>query len=796
MNQMVKRPFISIFIFFGLGIFSGEKTAFPFEHIFISVLILFSALIILCLKNKKSLIIPLVFFYFLGILFITPVSKTFYNSKAEKFNLYSGEKRKIIALATGFPKLSGSKLKTEVKLLSIDEKNLESENLKFSLSIYNNQKNYEPGDILGFTARIKPFRNFKNPGSFDYESYMRFNGLYGHMWASGSKIDFCGKKKSFDFFIERVRKDFADVIDKNISEKDNAEFLKAVTCGIRTGLGQKFKDMASYAGASHFMAISGLHIGMVFSFFFILSRFVFSRISFFLWQGWVKKASVITGISGALFYALLSGLMPSAQRALVLALLGGTGFFLNRNHDPLNLLFCCGFFILALTPQYLFSIGFILSFLAVLSIITGFMAFPENFKKNSSLFNKFIKWIKIVFKTSVFAVAGTSPAALYFFNILPLTGVFTGIILIPLFSFVLLPSAFAGLLSFYIFPELSKFFFSVSSFSADIFVELISVISGLKFTYINIGISGFELFLTYFFLIVIFRGAYIFVLRIKPDFMFKAFACVVLILIMSDVFVETEKRFFNEHGKIVFFDIGKGNSTLIVFPGGKTVLVDSGGFPGSDFDTGRYIIAPYLLKNKIKTIDVCISTHGDYDHYSGFFYIMERFKINKFVFNNTLENSGGYKKLISNAEKKGIVLKPQKIDMGKGSIDFLQQKELFDNENDNSLLTSVKINNVKILFTGDLYIKGQDCYKDEEFIKNSDIFMVPHHGSVHSLNRDFIKAASPGLAVISGSFRNYEKTQKKVEKIYEDLGIKVYNINDKGAFVADTEKIKGFVQRF
>lgn len=785
---MVKRPFILIFIFFALGIFSGEKIKFSFSYILAAAFIFFILLAFYSLKNKKTFVIPLMFFYFAGILLINPHSKSSFDLKTEKFEIYNEKKREISAVITDFPAVSFSKLKAKVKIISIDKTDLESKNLNFTLSIYDGENKYKPGDIILFKAQIKPFQNFKNPGGFDYESYMRLKNFYGHMWVSNKKVRLLGSKKNFNFFIFEIRAKISQIIDKNVKNKINAAFLKSITCGLRQELDLDFKDMASKAGASHFMAISGLHIGMVFSLVYLVSRFIVSRFSFFLWRAQVKNTALILGLFGAFFYAIVSGLMPSAQRAFILAFLGGTGFFLNKKADPLNLLFCCGFIILVLNPCFLFNIGFILSFEAVFSIICGFLAFPENMNKDHDFLARFYKWLKILFKTSIFAVSGTFPTALYYFNILPLTGLFTGVFLIPFFSFILLPFSFAGIIFSFFSSSVSSFFFSGASFSSGIFIKIISIISDFKFSYINAGISIFEVYLIYFILIIIFWRFYLYLLVQRPDFKFKLIAFLAVLIFLGNFIYEADKRFFNKHGKIVFFDTGKGNSALIIFPGGKTALIDSGGFPGSDFDTGRYIIAPYLFKNKIKTIDFCISTHGDYDHYGGFFYILDNFNVKKFIFNKSIKAFGGYKKLKDKAKKRNIFKLREKLVFKGGIIDFYQADDLFDNENDNSLLVSVFIDNLKILFTGDLYKKGQEFYKDIKFIKNSDIFMVPHHGSIHSMHKEFIINSNPKIAVISGSFRDFEKTQEKVKKIYEDLGIKVYNINNNGAFVFYTDK--------
>ncbi|MCB9481045.1 MAG: DNA internalization-related competence protein ComEC/Rec2 [Desulfobacteraceae bacterium] len=793
---MVKRPFVWIFIFFSIGIFSGEKINFPFGYTMTAALIFFILLAFYSLKNKKTFFIPLMFFYFTGILFINPHSKSSFDLNTKKFEIYNEKKREIRAVITDFPAVSFSKLKAKLKIISIDENDLESKNLNFTLSIYDCENNYKPGDIILFKAQINPYQNFRNPGGFDYESYMRLKNFYGHMWVSSRDVKLLGRKKNFDFFVFDIRSKISQIIDKNIKNKNNAAFLKSITCGLRHELDQDFKDMASKAGASHFMAISGLHIGMVFSFVYIVSRFIVSRFSFFLWRAQVKNTALVLGLFGAFFYALVSGLMPSAQRAFILALLGGAGFFFNKKADPLNLLFCCGFIILVLNPCFLFNIGFILSFEAVFSIICGFMAFPENMSKENTFFARFYKWLKILFKTSIFAVSGTFPTALYYFNILPLTGILSSVFLIPFFSFILLPFSFSGIIFSFLSDSISSFFFSGASYSSDIFIKIIKIVSDFKISYVNAGVSVFELYLIYFILIVIFWRFYLYLFSQRPDLRFKLIAFLSALIFLGNLIYVGEKRFFNKHGKIIFFDTGKGNSALIIFPGGKTALIDSGGFPGSDFDTGRYIIAPYLLKNKIKTIDFCISTHGDYDHYGGFFYILDNFNVKNFIFNNSIKTSGSYRKLMIEAKKRNIFSLREKVVFKGGIIDFYQSNDIFDNENDNSMLVSVFMENLKILFTGDLYKKSQEYYKKSEFIKNSDIFMVPHHGSIHSVHKEFILNSNPMVAVISGSFRNFEKTQEKVKKIYEDLGINVYNINENGAFVFCTDKSNSEILNF
>jgi|GEM_PF-5435635 competence protein ComEC len=785
MNGRIKRPIIPIFIFFSLGILTGEKLNLPFFFPVVCLSVSALCLISIYIKKKKALFIPLFFFYFAGIIFVLPVNEHYFFLKAEKLNLYNNNKNKITAEVLNFPEKSSFKLKTEIKLIRFNDKAVKDHNIRLKLTVYNFEKIFKPGDVITFSSEIRPFDNFKNPRAFDYKSYMRHNSFYGYCWTSADSAEFKENKKSFSSYILNARKKIAGTIDTKVQDKDISALLKTITAGFKNKLDQEFKDAASKAGASHFMAISGLHIGMVFSFIYIVSKFFLAYIPFLTNRGFVKKAALISGVSAALIYSLLSGLMPSAQRAVILAVLAVAGFFLNKKHDPLNILAACAFFILAVNPQALFDIGFILSFSAVFFIIAGFLIFPEDLSNVKSPVEKIILNIKILFKTSLFAAAGTYPFALYFFYTLPFAGIINSCILIPLFSFFLLPAVFSGIILFPVSDLLSGLFFKAASVSAGFFIKYVYFVSDFSFMYLKAGITMPELVLIFMWILLLFAFIKASFSGFKLNPVFKTVFVVVFLLTVADIFHEVQKRFYNDNGKIISFDTGKGNSALIVFPGGKTALIDAGGIPGSEFDIGRYIIAPFLFYNKIKTIDYCVATHGDFDHYYGFFYLMDAFKINNFVFNRSSKNSDPFLRLKQEAKKNNIIMPVEKQSLKRSEIDFFQRKKLFENENDNSLLVSVKIDGVKILFTGDLYKKSQAYYMDKEIIKNTDIFMVPHHGSKSSFHKGFVLEADPKTAVISGSFRNYKKNQKKITENYKDLGITVYNINLEGAFSAE-----------
>ena len=95
------------------------------------------------------------------------------------------------------------------------------------------------------------------------------------------------------------------------------------------------------------------------------------------------------------------------------------------------------------------------------------------------------------------------------------------------------------------------------------------------------------------------------------------------------------QRYWNRNLRITVFDVGQGSAALLELPKGATMLIDGGGFSGTAaFDTGRNIIAPYLLSRKILSIDTMVLSHPNSDHLNGLIYIGEKFKVCKAITNN------------------------------------------------------------------------------------------------------------------------------------------------------------------
>ena len=202
--------------------------------------------------------------------------------------------------------------------------------------------------------------------------------------------------------------------------------------------------------------------------------------------------------------------------------------------------------------------------------------------------------------------------------------------------------------------------------------------------------------------------------------------------------ININSRLFIFNQTITYLDVGQGDSSVIILPHGKTVLIDTGGLFNSNYSLAKDKIIPYLNSKGINRIDALILTHGDFDHMGEAINLVNNFRVEKVIFNcgefNDLE-----KELIKVLDKKKIkyysCIKELNIDNNK--LYFLQTKE-YDNENDNSNVIYTELNGYKFMFMGDAGVDKEKDIIEEYNLKNIDVLKVGHHGSKTSSSKYFI----------------------------------------------------------
>ena len=463
-----------------------------------------------------------------------------------------------------------------------------------------------------------------------------------------------------------------------------------------------------------------------------------------------KRYKVITIF--LLFYLLLVGLSPSILRGVLFYILftGNKVYYFYIKKE--NLFITVLSIALLINPNYIYDIGFKYSYLISFSLL-----------KCSNILEDKSK-IKSLLKVSLLSFFVSSPITLNNFYQLNLLSIIYNILFVPyvstiLFPFTLIVFIFRPLegvynLLIYILEE-SSLAFSKINFSKLVFKKLPLIV-----------------YIIYFFIVIL----YIYTKN-------KRIIIVYLIIILIHLLIP----YFDNTVYLESIDVGQGDSILIH---NKThnILIDTGGLR-NDYDHNLFYntISPTLKIKGINKLDYLILSHGDYDHLGETINIINNIKVDKVIF-NTGEYNYLEKEIIKELNKKKIKYYQdiEVLNWHKTYIYFLNTKE-YDNENENSNVLYLELNNYKILLMGDAgVIKEKDILKEYE-LESIDILKAGHHGSNTSSSKEFINYINPKYTIISvGENNKYGHPNKEVLENLKDSNI--YRTDQLGSIMFRIDK--------
>jgi len=269
--------------------------------------------------------------------------------------------------------------------------------------------------------------------------------------------------------------------------------------------------------------------------------------------------------------------------------------------------------------------------------------------------------------------------------------------------------------------------------------------------------------------------------NIKKDIIFV----LLFLLVLANIFVWQFIFGIDNNLKVVFFDIGQGDSVFIETPQGHQILIDGG--PGQRILTKLGKVMPFWDK----TIDLVIASHPDYDHLSGLVSVLERYRVKNVLWNgaivdNTLftnwQNDLASGKAHVFTARSGQVIKA-------GLARFFVLYPLADlagqsvekESNNSSVVARLNYGNSDFLFTGDLPIKNEIELLNSGQNIASEILKVAHHGSKYSSSPEFLAVVDPQLAVIScGANNTYGHPNQEVLSNLAEFAINVKRTDQLG----------------
>ncbi|MDO8684915.1 MAG: MBL fold metallo-hydrolase [Armatimonadota bacterium] len=204
---------------------------------------------------------------------------------------------------------------------------------------------------------------------------------------------------------------------------------------------------------------------------------------------------------------------------------------------------------------------------------------------------------------------------------------------------------------------------------------------------------------------------------------------------------------------ITFLDVHQGDCAVIRTPSGKTVLIDAGG--AGNYDVGSRVVAPFLRRNGIRTLDLVVMTHPHQDHIGGMYGVLKNVNARAVLDSGAPHASESYERTLRLIKQKSIryrlARRGQKISFPDGvKIDVLHPgDEEMPDLNNRSVVLRMTYGSASFLFTGDAEHEAED-----DMLKNcgrvrSTVLKVGHHGSAQATTEPWLKAVKPSIAVIS-----------------------------------------------
>ena len=615
------------------------------------------------------------------------------------------------------------------------------------------------GDSLYIEGEFKQPEEARNYKGYNYKQYLKTKKIIGTVELEKAKI----LKSSNGSFIHNIQKYIRDTINGTLTDEEG-NLLLAILLGDKDKLSEDIQESFKTSNLSHMLAVSGAHVSyIILGLTYVLQNSIIG-----------KKNGKIVCIFFLLVFMAITNFTPSVTRACIMAVLTLFSGIIYRKSDVYTNISVAALITLIFNPYSLLDLGFQLSYGGTIGIIIFIKRIQE--KKSNS---KVINYIKQMALVSIYANIIIIPIMMYHFNTVSFTFIISNIMASPILGIIVI-TGFLFIIASITVKPLTRLIAIFIKPILSILIKISQICSKLPF-------SNILVVTPYMFNVISYYAIILYCIKSKKNNKCKIIICLLIVLILINFII----YIFPQKLRIFFIDVGQGDSTLIITPDKKTVLIDGGG--SDSFDVGEKVLLPYLLDRRILKIDYVLISHFDTDHCGGILTIMEKVKVKNIIISEQAEHSENYerfKKLMIHKKIRLIeVKKGDKIKIGRYSefkILFPTSRLLSENPlNNNSIVAQFNYNNFKMLFTGDIEkLAEQQILKAEKAEIRADILKVAHHGSKTSSIPEFIKAVKPKIALIGvGKNNTFGHPNQQTIKNLENIKCRIYRTDLQGEII-------------
>jgi competence protein ComEC len=730
-------------------------------------------------------------------------------------------------------------------------------------NIYNNPRQpieiaetLRAGDRVEALVRARPPRNFLDPGAFDIHGYLARQriDLIGSL-KSGELLRLVDRPTpTLLQRLARMRGNLLARLDVLfVGQSDREAVLRAMLLGDRSFVDSETVTAFQKTAVYHVLVVAGLHVGALAVFFFWLGRKL--RFS-------VGAASFVTLLSLAAYVGMMQDRPPILRAALMVALYLCAGPFFRRV-ELLNTIALAALVILFWRPSLLVDSSFELSFLAagvIAALALPWMdrtsapyraglahlgdvtrdivhspkviqfriemraaanwlsaRMPKRFASRASALiaapvGLGLRLWEIVL-LSVVIQWGMMPILAQDFHRVSLAGPLSNIPAVVLTGLIV-PLGFLTLLATFVWARLSLLLARVLGFLA---ASLLAVVKWVgAWPRMSYRILGPPIWLVAAFFVALICVAIaaraVVALRANrfarrqfaPPIRPLEWAAIIALAALTALVATHPFAPVLNRGKleVSVLDVGQGDSILVAFPDGRTMLIDGGGQPGSEWvggqrsglDVGEQVVSPYLWSRGIKRLDVVALTHAHHDHLDGLHSVLQNFRVGELWIGRD-EETHAFEDLLNEAREHGVrvvhEVSGSKFDRDgvTGDVPWpADATPVSEASNDDSLVLRLEDGSVRFLLAGDIQKKVEQRLVKEDAEVAADFLKVPHHGSKTSSTPDFVAAVAPKVAVVSAGEANpFGHPAPGTIERYAQAGVRLLRTDRDGAVTALTD---------
>jgi competence protein ComEC len=654
------------------------------------------------------------------------------------------------------------------------------------------------GDRVRMTARLRLPRNFRNPGAFDYEGYLRGLGISTLASVPANKIELLPGKvgNRLGFWRSRIRRSILEHIGDEktgLWSRDDAALFAAMIVGQDSMLLRNVREEFQETGVYHLLVVSGMNVALLALAVFWLAR----RLRAPEW------AAALVTIALSVFYAYVAGMGVPIQRAVLMLSVYLGARLLYRERAALNATGLAALVVLAWAPKTLYEPGFQLTFLALLAISGISLPILERTSEpyrralanlDSTTYDLTLQprlaqlrldlrlvaeRLQVFFGTRLarWLMTGAARACLALYELAVVSFITQAVLVLPMRAYfhraaiiglpanvlvlpmagVMLNGGVAAIALSYLVRPLARVAAWIAAGALHWTLTCLGWLSHLHISQWRVPDPGWTISL-------IATGGILAALLTVRRSRVMAWAGVVSLVASAAVAAFYLEPPATVPGKleITAIDVGQGDSLLVVSPQGRAMLVDGGGGVGpgrGEFDYGEDVVSPYLWTRGLENLDVVVLTHAHSDHIGGLKRVIENFHPRELWVGINPETDA-VDQLMATAAANHVPVRRHvagdELEWGGTRVHILSPPAGWHPKarpmNDDSLAFLVSYGETRALLAGDLEKKMEAFIAQES--PQADLLKIAHHGSATSTTPELLAAVQPHFAVISVGYRN------------------------------------------